>query len=284
MKLAEITKNSLWTVEPTDTLDQAMYLMADNRIHHLPVVEDRKLVGILSDRDLLAVFGKSPDEIPTYFTGPAKSNSSLVVADVMTTDVKTMTPSDTIKDAGKLMIDKRIHSIPLILGERVTGIITETDLLNLFVDNATRYIGHKVLDPNAKWRRQPVAMFMRRRNLVATKSSETPLAAFHKMRAHNVRHLLVLHHGKIVGLVSDSDIRRVLQTDKPRADNAPEASTVAKIMTRNLKTVELSASLEDAARHMLKDSIGALPVLGQEKLVGLVTETDLLRALVTAWR
>ncbi len=282
MKLAELANNSLRTISPTDSIDQAMRTMSDNHIHHLPVVEDSKLVGILSDRDLLAACGHGPDESHPSLA-VAQDGTPLCVGDVMTSEVKTLTQSDTVVVAGKLMMEEKIHCVPLLLGERVVGIVTETDLLKLYVDHPTRYLGHKVLDPEAAWRRQPVSIFMRRRHIATAKPGETPVAVFTRMQEKRVRHLLVLHNDKVVGLVSDSDVRRAVQLAKPRTDDAPHATNVAGIMTRKLETIAVSSTLEETADHMLRDSIGALPVMEETRLVGLITETDLLRALIAAW-
>jgi acetoin utilization protein AcuB len=91
---------------------------------------------------------------------------------------------------------------------------------------------------------------------------------------HRIRHLPVVEDGNPVGIITDRDIRSA----------APAASLeqvkVGEIMTRNLIMVTPSTRVQEAAKLMVTHRIGGLPVQREGKLVGIITETDLLKAFV----
>jgi acetoin utilization protein AcuB len=105
------------------------------------------------------------------------------------------------------------------------------------------------------------------------------------MRARRLRHLPVLDRGrKLVGIVTDRDLRQVtfapaLQRRLPNLAEALKTLTVAEVMTRGVVTVRPSAEIREAARLMHERKIGALPVVDGDRVVGLLTESDVLRAL-----
>ena len=92
------------------------------------------------------------------------------------------------------------------------------------------------------------------------------------MDQHRIRHLPVVTEGRLVGMLSDRDVRS--------AAAGASAARADRIMTRDPVTVTSRARVEHAARRMLEGRFGALPVVDGDMLVGIVTYTDLLRAFV----
>jgi acetoin utilization protein AcuB len=104
-------------VSPTVTAGIAARMMERRRIRHLPVVEDGRLVGILSDRDLLK-------RAPGISCGAA-----------MTPAPVTCLPSTSVSQVAKLMLQHKIDSIPIVsYSGSLTGLVTSTDLLGLLTD------------------------------------------------------------------------------------------------------------------------------------------------------
>lgn len=100
-----------------------------------------------------------------------------------------------------------------------------------------------------------------------------------------VRHLPVLHDGKLVGLVSDRDLKRAMASSATSLEvhelnYLVQRLAVREFMTRTIITVRPTCLVKDAARLMLLHKIGALPVTDGEALVGIVTETDFLKLFV----
>jgi len=115
------------TVSPDDPLSHAAGILREHRFHHLPVVEDGRLVGILSDADLRdASFGTMPAE-----GGPAGDRP---VREAMRTEVWSVTPDDSVEDALLILTREKFGALPVLSGDRLVGIITRADLLNAFVD------------------------------------------------------------------------------------------------------------------------------------------------------
>ena len=117
------------TVSPDDPLSAAARILRENRFHHLPVVEDGRLVGILSDTDLRnASFAATPAGAGGGQPGGRP------VREAMRTQVWSVTPEDSVEDALLILTRERFGALPVLSGDRLAGIITRSDLLNAFVD------------------------------------------------------------------------------------------------------------------------------------------------------
>jgi acetoin utilization protein AcuB len=115
------------TVAPEDTLERAADLLADNRVHRLPVVRDGRLVGILSDSDIRNAALRDSSRGAVGVGGKT-------VGEVMTREVITVSPSDTVEDALLVLQKKRLGALPVVEGDRVVGIITKADVLAALIE------------------------------------------------------------------------------------------------------------------------------------------------------
>ena len=109
--------------------------------------------------------------------------------------------------------------------------------------------------------------------------------AYWLMVNHKIRRLPVVERGKLVGIITLEDLRRMMPADVIRVDPARVSDMLSKtlvrhMMTKDPKTISASALLIEAASQMLEHRIGALPVMDGDKLVGIITESDIFRALV----
>jgi acetoin utilization protein AcuB len=105
------------------------------------------------------------------------------------------------------------------------------------------------------------------------------------MLENKIRRLPVVEEGNLVGMVTIEDLRqmepiKVAGFDLIHISKMLSRLPVRQLMTENPKTIAPTASLIDAARLMLKHKISALPVLEGDKLVGIITESDIFRAFV----
>ncbi len=120
------------TILPNMPIVDALNLMKRERIRRTPVVKDGKLVGIVSDKDLL---NASPS--PATSLSVWEMNyllSKITVKDVMTKKVLTVSEDTPIEQAARTMADNKIGGLPVMRGEQVVGIITETDLFKIFLE------------------------------------------------------------------------------------------------------------------------------------------------------
>ena len=111
-------------------------------------------------------------------------------------------------------------------------------------------------------------------------------AAVRLLQQRGVRHLLVLEGRDLVGILSDRDIKRALDPQKRHRKKLLnlgglffllEPILVREIMTRNPVSISPNATAQEAAAQMVSKRFGALPVVKSGRLIGIVTETDLLR-------
>jgi acetoin utilization protein AcuB len=117
------------TVSPDDPLSFAAGILREGRFHHLPVVEDGRLVGILSDADL-----RNASYVPTPAEGEGAAAGDRPVREAMRTEVWSVTPDDSVEDALLILTREKFGALPVLSGDRLVGIITRADLLNAFVD------------------------------------------------------------------------------------------------------------------------------------------------------
>ena len=115
------------TLKPDDTLDLASDIISLGRFRHIPVVENGKLIGIISERDLM---GAAAVRI---FGLKQKSKSALLkcvlIKDIMKRRVVTVEPDTPIKDAAHLMADKKVGCVPVLSEGALVGLVTTTGVL-----------------------------------------------------------------------------------------------------------------------------------------------------------
>ncbi len=130
MHVKELMSRPVVTIEASDSCLEAVARMHRARVRHLPVVNrDGLPVGVVTDRDLRhhlfspTVFkelGETPVDVLL---------KAVLVAEIMSTAVISVSAEDTVMNAAQLMVEERIGSLPVLEGGRVVGILTETDLL-----------------------------------------------------------------------------------------------------------------------------------------------------------
>ncbi len=117
------------TIGRNDELTIADDIMKMKRVRHLPVVEERRLVGVLTQRDLFHA------ALSTALNFGEKAQKAflktVVVKEVMTDEVLTIDPGADVKEAARLMIEHKIGCLPVIENGKLVGIVSETDLLRV---------------------------------------------------------------------------------------------------------------------------------------------------------
>lgn len=119
MFVKEIMTTDVKTIRPEDNIKRLAEMMVKNKIGSLVVVEGSgEVVGIATERDIIEdiiLLGKSPEEVK--------------VRDVMTKDIITVNPGDTLEEAAEVMVNHKIKKLPVIDKGRLVGIVTATDLI-----------------------------------------------------------------------------------------------------------------------------------------------------------
>ena len=118
MQIVNLMSTDPVTIDPRDTLSKAKNLMDAGSFRRLPVVDDGRLVGILTERDL------------REYTGYLESTR---VNAAMRTALVTVTPSNTVEDGARLMLKHKIGGLPIVADGKLIGIVTTSDLLKAFL-------------------------------------------------------------------------------------------------------------------------------------------------------
>jgi CBS domain-containing protein len=129
MKVRELMATDVKTIGRNDELTIADDIMNMKRLRHLPVVEEGRLVGVLTQRDLFHA------ALSTALNFGSKAQKeflkTVAVKEVMTDEVRTIEPGADIKEAARLMVEHQIGCLPVVENGKLVGLITETDLLKV---------------------------------------------------------------------------------------------------------------------------------------------------------
>jgi acetoin utilization protein AcuB len=125
-------KPQVHVARPRDSIDHARELCERHRVNQLPVVEDGRLVGIVTDRDLRDAFPSVTEEAERP-EDAHELTATLVVEDVMTRELLTASEDAGIDHAATVLRYERIGALPIVRGDRLVGILTRSDLLEALV-------------------------------------------------------------------------------------------------------------------------------------------------------
>ncbi len=126
-RVKDIMAKEVSTLGRNDTLDLADNVMTLDRIRHLPILDEGRVVGVVSQRDLFrsalaAALGYGEKAQKTLLR-------TIRVKEVMSEPAITVSPEATVKEAARLMIENKIGCLPVVEGHALVGIVTETDIL-----------------------------------------------------------------------------------------------------------------------------------------------------------
>ncbi len=143
MKTArDIMTGEVITVDPETSVEEAAKLMSEHRISGLPVVKDGKLVGIVSEKDLIVKDKKL--HFPEYinliggiiyiesyrkFREEFKKYIAVKVGELMTTEVETIEPDTPVNEIATMMSREEINRLPVLENGKLVGIVTRADLV-----------------------------------------------------------------------------------------------------------------------------------------------------------
>ncbi len=135
--ILEVKGDEVWSVSPKTTILDAMKIMSDKKIGNLLVLENDQIAGIVSERDFVRMIAKE---------GTCKFDEPVSV--VMTRQVFTVDPSQSIEDCMIMMTEKRIRHLPVIENDQIVGMISIGDVIKgivnsqkFTIDQLTKYIG-----------------------------------------------------------------------------------------------------------------------------------------------
>lgn len=121
------------TISPDTSINEALDIMRREKVRRLPVLDKRgKLVGIVLEKDLLYASPSPATSLNIYELHYLLSK--LTVAEVMSREVITVDEDTPLEEAARIMADNQIGGLPVMRGDQLVGIITETDLFRVFLE------------------------------------------------------------------------------------------------------------------------------------------------------
>jgi acetoin utilization protein AcuB len=133
----------VFTLGPDDYLSDALTLMKERNIKHLPVVKGGKLKGLISDRNIKEYSPSKATSLDIYELHYLLAKTK--IRELMTAKVITTTPDTPVEEAALLMLDKSIGCLPVLNGADLAGIISDKDIYRALVDiTGVRHGGNRI--------------------------------------------------------------------------------------------------------------------------------------------
>jgi CBS domain-containing protein len=272
MNVREMMQRDVITATPEMSLSQVRQLMHDKQIRHVPVVAAARVVGIITDRDVLEAM---PSPATTLSQGEIRYQlDTISIASCMTREVVMLTPDDEMVEAARLLTARRFGCVPVVDAAQLVGIVTEIDCLRV------------LLQLRGAWQEVQVKEIMEA-PMITVMPEDVVRTAHQRMQGGRVRHLPVLDDTeRLVGVITDRDIRRAGASDAPHLSTHElsyllEKVTVREIMTTQVYTVAGTTTIPEAGERLLAHKFGCLPVTRHDgTLEGMLTVTDLLRCYI----
>ncbi len=258
MKVKEIMTTKMITVDKDDSLKLVLDLMKKHDITKIPVTEEKKFFGLVTDNVIAYKLGSIRKRGITA--------SRLHASSVTEKDVLMISPEEEVKNILNSVGEPGPTMLPVVEKEKLVGIITKANLLPLVTS------------------KNQLQSIMQKKVLTVSLDDRV-IHARRIMITNNVARLPVLEEKKIVGIISDIEIALAFASLKKsfslgRQKHHLDELLVKDVMRSPVVWSNPSMSISDAAQLMLKQNVGALPLLENDKLVGMVTRTDLLKTIV----
>ncbi|MDZ5472543.1 acetoin utilization AcuB family protein [Bacillus sp. 31A1R] len=129
MIVEEIMKVDISTLTPNDSIADAIQLMKEKKIRHIPIVDQKEqIVGIVTDRDIKEAIS------PIFHYEEHKEDLTKTLGSIMSTNILTAHPLDFVEEIAALFYEHKVGCLPIIQEQKLVGIVTETDLLHTLVE------------------------------------------------------------------------------------------------------------------------------------------------------
>jgi len=250
---AEVTVEDIMTeaivsAAPEETVSSATQRMSDANISCIAVTDGERAVGILTERDVLKAVAAGYEE----FAGAT-------VAERMSSPVISVRPDLPALAASALMESRGIKRLLVVLGERLVGVVTQTNITQSLISMC---------------RFKNIAELMTS-EVVTVSATTTVTEAAQLMASRNISCVVLLHRGEAAGIVTEKDIlQRVVACGED-----PTTTPVAEIMSFPVVAVPATYSVISASRKMHEMHIHRLLVGNAAQVEGIVTQTDIIAAV-----
>jgi CBS domain-containing protein len=275
--LDQAIRNAI-TVTDTMTLLEAREVLLKHRVGRLPVLDkNKKPVGIITEKDFVRAVYK--------FSG--KQVDKMLVHDFMSKNLITITKDNDIYDCAKLMQTHKISSILVLEDNRLSGIVTKTDLASVFLTQSTGPL--------------KVSQIMTK-DVITVMPADSLLLVESLLVKHKISRIVVQRNKKPVGIITNRDfipakmprwirdsadpkeVEKYQQSPNPDEFRMNQLSYILSfraedIMTVNPVTIDADEQVSSAVLIMIRNGISGMPVVRKSFLCGIITKSDIVRAI-----
>jgi CBS domain-containing protein len=257
MKVKDLMTKEIIYVDKDQDLQYVLNLMKKHDVTKIPVLENKKLIGIITDN------------IIAYKLGSVRkkdiSTSRLHASSVTEKDINTISPDTDIKKILKTVGQPGPTMLPVVENDKLVGVITKADLLGLV---------------NSKKSLKDIV----RKAIISVSPDDRVIHARRIMIDEDVARIPVIKQGELVGIISDFEIACAFAKLKRSYSRGHQKHHLDELLVKDVMKTQViwttsSVSVSDAAKLMMKYNIGALPILKDNSIVGIVTRTDLLKTI-----
>lgn len=248
MNVDQVMSKDVVTISPHETVASAAVLMSERNISCIIAVENKNVKGILTETDLLK---KAVAE--------GKDTRKMMVAEIMSSPVETACCDMSVLKASEFMETRDIRRLPILDEQKLVGIITQTDLT-------------RVITSYGMWR--DISEIMSK-DVAVIQGQASVAEASEVMASRNISSIIVMDAGKVTGLLTERDLlKRVVAFNR-----SPHHTKAEEIMSSPVFSIPPNYSIFSASRTMENKNIRRLVVMKNKKLCGVVTQTDIFKAV-----
>ena len=273
-EIMTIARSPVVTMAPTTPVYDALKIMVKEGFRRMPIVDPgtKKLLGIVTATDFINYLGGGDkfQIIQKKYGGNFFKAINEPVKSIMTSEVVSIRASGKISEAIELMKNHRVGGLPVVdEHDQVWAIVTERDIVMLF---------------SGKIRGAKVADLMSRR--VVTAKPETPIMEIEKkMIEKRFRRLLIVSDSEFVGMATVRSILRFFGTSQ--VFKHLQSGTILQVLQtpvievtmKDVAIINPEADIGQAAKLMQEKHVGSLPVIDNNRLVGIITERDFFKII-----
>ena len=273
-EILHVAKTSVVTMAPTTLVYDAIQMMAKEGFRRIPIADagTKFLEGIVTATDIVNYLGGGEKFkiIQQRFGGNFFKAINEPIRLIMTKNVVSVETSAKVGEAIRLMKENNVGGLPVVDEKnRVRGIITERDIAGLFADKISGV---------------RVAQLMSEKVIIALPTT-TIFEVAKTMTAQGFRRLPIISDNKVIGIITAMDIIRFFGSGEVfkylRSGTIMQVlnTPALEIATKEVVTIKPSADVGQAAKIMRSKNIGAIPVVENDRLVGIITERDFFKII-----
>jgi len=257
MKVKEIMTKDVIYVDKDVDLKYVLKLMKKHSITKIPVIEEKKVIGTITDSTLVVKLGSIRNRgVPA---------SRLHASSVVNKELSTVTPDQELESILSSVGEPGPTMLMVIEDEELKGVITKADLLPL-VDSTTQ------------------VKELMREQLHSVSPDDRVVHARRLLIDQKIARLPVINNGILIGIISDIDITFALAKLKKSFPLGKQKHQLDELLVNDAMqapaiSIDAGKTVKDAAKLMIKENVGCLPVIQNEKIIGIVTRTDVIKTI-----